>query len=157
MRKDETWRKSAYALLHKKGDKGKFQENLVFVGMAFDLPSNLSDTYQAIKRSCEELGLNAFRVDDIQDSGPIPVQVLKGIEDAEFLMFDLSVERPNVYYELGYAHGVGNRSEEIVLLAKKGTKIHFNISSLRILEYSSAIDLENKLTSRLRNMIEKCR
>ncbi len=157
MRKNETWRKSAYALLHKKGDKGKFQKNLVFVGMAFDLPSNLSDTYQAIKRSCEELGLNAVRVDDFQDSGPITVQVLKGIEDAEFLIFDLSADRPNVYYELGYAHGVGNRSEEIILLAKKGSKIHFDISSLRILEYSSVIDLENKLTLRLKNIIDKYR
>ncbi len=157
MRKDETWRKSAYALIRKTGNEEKYQDDMVFVGMAFDSPSDLSDTFQAIKRCCLGLGLNAVRVDDIQDSGPIPVQVLKAIEDAEFLIFDLSVERPNVYYELGYAHGCGNRSEEIVLVAREGTVLHFDVSSLRVIEYSSAIDLEQKLEPRLSSMIRKCR
>ena len=121
--------------------------------MAFDQPSDISDTYQAIKRACESNGLNASRVDDQADSGPIPVQILEGIEDAEFLVFDLTVERPNVYYELGYAHGSGNRSEEIILVAKTGTKIHFDVAQLRILFYDSAIELERKLVPRLGEMV----
>ena len=102
-------------------------------------------------------GLNAVRVDDIQDSGPIPVQILRAIEDAEFLIFDLTVERPNVYYELGYAHGAGNRSEEIILVAKSGAKIHFDVSHLRIMYYESAIDLEQKLLPKLKYAIEHYR
>ena len=151
MRK-ETYRESAYAETVDYNDDGTFIENFVFVGMAFDVTSELSDTYQAICRACSSEGLSAHRVDDEQDSGPIPVKILRGIENAEFLIFDLSVERPNVYYELGYAHGVGNRSVEIVLIAKSGSKIHFDISHLGILFYESAIDLERKLIPRLQKM-----
>jgi hypothetical protein len=157
MRKRETWRDSAYSLDRDEEDDGEFQRGLVFVGMAFDLPADKSDVFQAVKHTCGELGLRATRVDDRYDSGPIPVQVLKTIEDAEFLVFDLSTERPNVYYELGYAHGIGNRSEEIVLIARSGSKLHFDIAQLRILFYDSAIDLSQKLASMLQRMIEATR
>ena len=157
MGRDETWRESAYGQNVDEDDYGRYVEGLVFVGMAFDLPSDISDTFQAIKRACALVGLDAQRVDDIQDSGPIPVQILRAIEDAEFLVFDLTVEKPNVYYELGYAHGVGNRSEEIVLIAKKGTKVHFDIAHLRTMYYESAIDLEQKLVPRLQYMIDNFR
>ncbi len=51
------------------------------------------------------------------------------------------------------SHGVGNRSEEIILLAKEGEKIHFDVAHLRLLTYQSAIDLEEKLPPRLDRMI----
>lgn len=152
MGRKETYRESAYAESVDPDDMGTYTENLVFVAMAFDIQSDLSDTYQAICRACVAEGLHARRVDDEQDSGPIPVKILRGIEDAEFLVFDLTIERPNVYYELGYAHGVGNRSVEIALIAKTGTKIHFDIAHLGVLFYDSAIDLERKLIPRLQKM-----
>jgi hypothetical protein len=156
-RDNETWYDSAYRDDYDEHDSGTFVRNLVFVGMAFDLPSEISDTYQAIKRACSNLGLNAMRVDDESDSGPIPVKILRGIEEAEFLVFDLSVERPNVYYELGYAHGAGNRANDIAIVAKTGTKVHFDVAQLAILFYESAIDLEQKLSKRLAKMIEATR
>lgn len=152
-RKRESWRDSAYSLNPDLEDDGSYIEGMVFVGMAFDVSSSKSDVYQAIRRTCEKVGLESHRVDDRLDSGPIPVQILKAIEDAEFLIFDLSVERPNVYYELGYAHGVGNRSEEIALIARRGSELHFDVAHLRILVYESAIDLEEKLEPVLKHMI----
>ena len=53
-------------------------------------------------------------------------------------MIDLTVERPTVYYELGYAHGVGNRAIEILLIAKTGTHLHFDIAHLAVMYYDSA-------------------
>jgi hypothetical protein len=156
-RQNETWRNSAYLENHDPDDEGDFTPGVVFVGMAFDLPSNLSDTYQAIKRSCKKLKLDARRVDDEAGSGPIPNRILRAIEDAEFLIFDLTVERPNVYYELGYAHGVGNRPLDILLIAKTDTKIHFDVAQLSIVFYDSATDLEKKLPSHLKRMITDTR
>lgn len=156
-RQSETFRDSAYLEDHDPDDDGTFVAGTVFVGMAFDLPGEISDTFQAIKRVCRKHKLSARRVDDQVGSGPIPNKILKEIEHAEFLIFDLTVERPNVYYELGYAHGVGNRSEEILLVAKNGTKIHFDIAQLAILFFESAIDLERKLATRLERMIISAR
>ena len=45
----------------------------------------------------------------------------------------------------------------IVLIAKTGTKIHFDIAHLGILFYESAIDLEQKLVPRLQKMKQDTR
>ena len=156
-RDKETWRNSAYLENHDRDDPGTFVEGLVFVGMAFDVQSDLSDTYQAIRRVCRRLELVARRVDDEPGSGPIPVRVLRAIEEAEFLIFDLTTERPNVYYELGYAHGVGNRPMEVLLIAKGGTQLHFDVASLSVVFYESATDLEKKLPALLRRMMADTR
>lgn len=131
----------------------RYTPGKVFVAMAFEKSPEKSKTYQAVIRACEKHGLSAFRIDQIADSGPINIQVVDAIEKSEFLIFDLSRERPNVYYELGYAHGVGNRPEDIILTARKGTKIHFDILSLRILFYDKPADLEEKLDAHLLGLL----
>jgi hypothetical protein len=156
-RLNETWRNSAYLENHIPEYNGEYIEGRVFVGMAFDVESEISDTYQAIRRACRKVDLEARRVDDAPGSGPIPTRILREIEEAEFLIIDLSVERPNVYYELGYAHGVGNRPIEILLIAKAGTTLHFDIAHLAVMFYESATDLEKKLPAKLRRMIADTR
>jgi len=156
-RQNETWRNSAYLEDHNPDDSGEYVEGRVFVGMDFDMPSDISDVYQAIRNACKKAGLEARRVDNIPGSGPIPTKIIREIEEAEFLIFDLSVERPNVYYELGYAHGVGNRPMEILLIAKEGTKLHFDIAHLGVELYKSATELEKNLPAMLKRMINETR
>jgi hypothetical protein len=152
-RQCETWRNSAYLENHDPKDPGNYVKGQVFVGMAFDTASEISDVYQAIYRACTRVKLEARRVDTLGGSGPIPTRILREIEDAQFLIFDLTVERPNVYYELGYAHGVGNRPMEILLIAKAGTRLHFDVADLAVVFYESATDLKRKLPAQLRRMI----
>jgi hypothetical protein len=97
-------------------DRGDYEENLVFVAMPFT-GNEMGDVYSAIKEECSTLNLNAVRVDEKIGSGFIIREITELIEKAEFIIFDLTKERPNVYYELGYAHGVGNEAEDILLLA----------------------------------------
>jgi hypothetical protein len=137
-------------------DPGEFEPNLVFVGMSF-VGQEMADVYSAIKDECTKLNLNPKRVDENVGSGFVIQEIKNLIERAEFIIFDLSNERPNVYYELGYAHGVGNQAMDILLLAKEGTKLHFNIAPLRIQYYLSTEHLRKIVSSSLQEMIRTTR
>lgn len=147
-----SWLRRGYSPTRAKRSTMTYSPGKVFVAMAFSDTPERSKTYQAILRACESFNLNASRVDEIPGSGNILIRIVDAIEQGEFLIFDLSTGRPNVYYELGYAHGVGNRPEDIVLIAKKGTKIHFDLASLRIVFYNSSRDLEGKLKSEFKQL-----
>jgi hypothetical protein len=82
----------------------------------------MTDAYSAIKDECDKLGLHAKGVDENVGSGLIIREISEFIERAEFLICDLTRERPNVYYELGYAHGVGNEGTDILLVAREGSR-----------------------------------
>jgi hypothetical protein len=137
-------------------DEGDFEEGLVFVIMPFK-GQEMNDVYSAIKDECRKLKLKAKRVDENVGSGFVIREITDLIERAEFIICDLSQERPNVYYELGYAHGVGNGSSDILLIAKEGTSLHFDIAPLRVLFYSSTEHLRSIVSSNLKQMIKLTR
>lgn len=137
-------------------DQGDFERNVVFVGMPFQ-GEEMREIFSAIKDECTKLGLNAKRIDENIGSGFIIREITDLIEKSEFLIFDLTHERPNVYYELGYAHGAGNESLDILLIAKEGTTIHLDIGSLRIFHYRSTEHLRTLIASNLKEMIRVTR
>jgi len=137
-------------------DHGSFERNLVFVAMPFH-GDEMNEVYSAIKDECQKLGFRTRRVDESVGAGFIIKEITDLIERSEFLIFDLTHERPNVYYELGYAHGVGNEPLDILLIAKKGTTIHFDIAPLRIQFYKTTEHLRSIVVSSLKEMIRKTR
>jgi hypothetical protein len=136
--------------------EGEFVKNLVFVGMAFR-GDGMGDAFSAIKETCKSLKLNARRVDDNTTSGFIVLEIVDLIKKAEFIIFDLTHERPNVYYELGYTHGVGNSPSNVLLLARDGTELHFDIAALRVQFYRSTENLRSIVKSNLSGMIRQTR
>jgi nucleoside 2-deoxyribosyltransferase len=72
--------------------------------------------------------------------------MLTSIEDAEFVVVDLTNARPNVYYEAGYAQGLGKTP---VYLARKGTEIPFDIKDYPVILYPYMRDLKTLLADRL--------
>jgi hypothetical protein len=137
-------------------DEAEFTENLVFVIMPFHGKES-NEVFDAVKKACTRIYLKAKRVDDTVGSGLIIQEIFDLIDDAEFIVCDLTNERPNVYYELGYAHGSGNENERILLIAKQGTKLHFDIAPLRVEFYKSTEDLQNIVIDKLRAMRAKTR
>lgn len=133
-------------------DQGEFERNLVFVIMPFK-GGDMDDVYGAIKDECTRIDLRTKRVDENVGSGIVIREITDLIERAEFLICDLTRERPNVYYELGYAHGVGNEGADILLIAREGTEIHFDIAPLRINYYKSTEHLRQIVNSSLTEMI----
>jgi len=137
-------------------DAGEFQPNLVFVIMPFQ-GDEMTEIYSTIKAECFKLGLTAKRADENVGSGFVLREITELIEDAEFIICDLSHERPNVYYELGYAHGIGNEGSELLLIAKEGTILHFDIAPLRVQYYGSLKELASIVFTNLEKMIRTTR
>ena len=82
----------------------------------------------------------------------IDLKVLSHIKLAEFIIADLTFERPNCYYEIGYAHAL---NKKVILTAKEGTKVHFDISTFPVISYKSMSDLERQLKERLGKILNK--
>jgi hypothetical protein len=126
------------------------ESNAAFIIMAFTdqgtgfLP--IVDIHAAIKRGCDTAGVRAHRVDEVEHSGPITQLLLDQIKLHRFLISDLTHERPNVYYEVGCAHGI---QKEVILTAQKGTQVHFDIASYNVIFYGSATELETRVAKRL--------
>jgi hypothetical protein len=145
---DSTFNRNGYD----PSDIGDFELNKVFVIMPFNR-EGMDDVYLTIKDECQKLGLHACRADEFVGSGMIIDEITRLIERSEFIVCDLTFERPNVYYELGYAHGVGNRAQDILLIAQEGTTLHFDIAPLRVQYYASTQQLRKIASSSLTEMI----
>ena len=123
------------------------ERNTVFVLMSMD-PSDpsLTDVCNAIKEVCAQFDLQAYRIDDTEPRDQITGKILALIASSEFILADLSGERPNVYYEVGYAHAIGKHP---ILQRRVGTKLHFDLSVHNVPEYHNITELKATLRRRL--------
>ncbi len=130
-----------------------YKPNTAFVMMAIDeAKPHLEDIRNAVKEMVERFGIKAITADEIEHEGVITDRILKEIDTSEFLLADLSYERPNVYYEIGYAHSRGKR---VSLYRRAGTKLHFDLAQWNCPEYSNTTELKALLGKRLEAMTNR--
>ena len=127
-------------------------ENKIFVIMKLG-DEQLDSVYEGvIKPLGREFGYNVIRVDEIQNSGNITEQILENISTSRLIIAELSGERPNCYYEAGFAHALG---KELIFCIKDGHRIHFDLQSYRFITWRTEADLRRKLKQRLEAITEK--
>ncbi len=134
-------------------DISRYKPGTAFIMMSFDKTKpELVDLYDAIKEVFSQFDISAIRADDIEHEGIITSKILDEIRTSEFLFGELTGERPNVYYEVGFAHALKRR---VILYRKTGTGLHFDLAGYNCPEYQNLRELREKLTKRLEHITNR--
>jgi hypothetical protein len=124
----------------------------VFVAMPIGPANPYDDVLDAIKETCNRCGLTAERVDEAQTNERITDRILESIRKAEYIIVDLTESRPNVFYEAGYAQGIGKVP---IYIAKKGTELEFDLKDYPVIFFDSYRKLKENLEERLRGLADR--
>ncbi len=96
-----------------------------------------------ITRAVQEAGMRPLRADETVGSGLIHSDMFKDLRDRPVVLADLSLENPNVFYELGIRHVMSPSGT--VLMCRKGTTLPFDVGHQRVIFYNfdgAALDWE---------------
>lgn len=108
--------------------KSSLTQPIVFVSMPIGDKSDYR--YQhIIKPACETVGATCERLEDVIFQGHIVQEIYSRIARADALVVDVTKGNPNVWFELGYAQGLGKRT---LLLADSSTDIPFDLTAFRV-------------------------
>jgi hypothetical protein len=77
-------------------------------------------------------------------------QTMEMILTSRLVVADLTNERPNVYFELDYARGLG---KPVITIARRDTTIHFDVKDWTYIPYVDSRTLERDLKERLQNRV----
>ncbi len=120
----------------------------VFVAMPFT--DEFEDVYQfGIYSAVKECGYICEKVNESVFTGPIMEQITDGIRNCSFVVADLTLERPNVYLEVGFAWG---QKKPVILVAREGQRLHFDVSGYKCIFYKNIGGLAKSLTAAIRDM-----
>lgn len=138
----------------------------VFVAMWFS--DEMTHIYEnAIKPAieAEEVGgFKAFRVDTHEHNNDITDEIIAGIKACKFVVADMTGHRGGVYYEAGYAKGLG---KPVIYTCRKDwfdgekdtdgktvkEKIHFDINHQNIIVWEAEDYLKKRIVDRIRATI----
>jgi hypothetical protein len=122
---------------------------LVFVICAFT--SDMEPIFDAIAAAAASVGLRAERVKDVQGDYRITDRMLSMIRKARLIVADLTHERPNVYFELGYARGIG---KTVITILRAGAAVHFDVQDWPYINYIDSRPLEAQLKKRFERELQ---
>jgi len=149
----EDYRRLVEAIMAKYKNSPIVDDKLIFVLMSFN-PQNpsLTDYYQAMQRAVNNLdmGFKCINLDDINGSVKITDTAKQNIRNCRLAIVDLTENKPNVFYELGFVHGM---KKECIITASKETKLHTYPGEYKVILYDNASTLEQRLEDTLRSIL----
>ena len=111
---------------------------------------------ELIRPALEQAGLTAFRADEETRPGDIRVDMFQELLIADLVVVDITIDNPNVWYELGVRHAL--RARGVVLVSGGHSSKAFDVYTDRKLRYGirdGGPDPETVVSDRehMRNMI----
>jgi hypothetical protein len=122
--------------------------------MPFD--PGFDDVYKlGIKPACQKAGAYCERVDEQIFTESILDRVYNQIAKADLIVADVTGRNPNVFYEVGYAHALGQR---VILLTRQADDIPFDLKVYPHIIYEGRIaHLKAQLGRKVRRLLSQPR
>lgn len=125
-----------------------------FIAMAFT--DEMKPFREAIKKALAVTKFKPIIIDEqhLESSKTIPDGILSGIKSSKFCVADFTHHRNGVYFESGYAVGLG---KQVIYTCRKDEfeKTHFDIKQLQHIIYSNPEELEKKLIDKIQAWIKE--
>jgi hypothetical protein len=118
-----------------------------FLVMPFSLEWS-NDVHQTLASACRTSSVQAVRGDDVFTPTDILVDIWQAINNADFVIADITGRNPNVLYELGVAHTL---AKPVLIISRSATDIPIDLSTRRVIMYGQSAgdwreELESKVT-----------
>lgn len=127
------------------------ERSQAFVAMWFD-PSMEPYFNEGIRPAVEEAGTKCMRIDLKEHNNKICDEIIAEIRRSKYLIADFTNHRGGVYYEAGFAHGLGIpviwsvRADDV-------PNLHFDTRQFSHITYTTPEELRTKLLNRIRATI----
>lgn len=105
-----------------------------------------------IKPAVTACGYQCLRADETAFNGSINQLIVQEIIESDIIIADLTGNNPNVFYELGIAHAIGDKT---IMITQQVDRLPFDIASYRVVTYrqtiSGAVALRDELAKAIQN------
>ena len=122
-----------------------------FVAMWFD--ETVREAYNdGIKAAIHDAGFSPLRIDEKEHANKIDDEIIAEIRRSRFLVADFTGHRGGVYFEAGYALGIGL---PIIWTCRKDhiAQLHFDIRQYNCIDWETIEELRSRLMQRIRALI----
>lgn len=124
------------------------ESKIGFIAMWFD--SSMDAVSLVIHQAIKDAGYEPLRIDSKEHNNNINDEIIATIRQSKFVVADFTDQRGGVYFESGYAKGLGL---EVIWLCEKSDfkNVHFdtNHNNFIMWEHSDYPTLQKKLTNRI--------
>ncbi len=117
-------------LAYEEIQRGQSRGRTAFIAMPFGHPDLEDEWLPALRDAVGETGFTLRRNDDEPKPGLIDIRMRVQIQEARFLLVELTHANLGAYWEAGYAEGLG---KPVIYTCREGESAHFDVDhSLRI-------------------------
>jgi hypothetical protein len=105
-----------------------------------------------IEPAISDAGFVAVRIDRKEHNNEIPDEIISEIRNCEFMVADFTGQRSGVYYEAGFAMGLGRK---VIWSCRKNEieKLHFDTNHKNHIDWQTPEELHKRLYDRIRATI----